>query len=120
GPFESFILLLGVGLAAWAGIFMLDQLLYRSHGLYRQQDMYPNRQARRFRWGAISAWVIAVAVGLLFTTSPFFNGPLATGIFASSSLELLIAFALGAILYPIFSRLGRANANDDKRGSLGV
>lgn len=120
GPFESFILLLGVGLAAWAGIFMLDQLLYRSHGLYRQQDMYPNSQARGFRWGAISAWVIAVVVGLLFTTSPFFNGPLATGIFASSSLELLIAFALGAILYPIFSRLGRVNANDDKRGSLGV
>jgi purine-cytosine permease-like protein len=98
GPFESFILLLGVGLAAWAGIFLIDQILFHRE-IYRATDMYPNLKAKRFRWCAVFAWLLAVAIGLLFTTSPFFTGPLAKGIFANSSLELLIAFALGLTLY---------------------
>ena len=98
GPFQSFILLLGVGLSAWAGIFLIDQILFRRE-IYRATDMYPNLKAKRFRWCAVFAWLLAVAIGLLFTTSPFFTGPLAQGIFANSSLELLIAFALGLGLY---------------------
>lgn len=98
GPFESFILLLGVGLAAWAGIFLLDQILFRQE-VYRATDMYPNLKAKKVRWCAVLAWLLAVATGLLFTTSPFFTGPLAKGIFANSSLELLMSFAVGLILY---------------------
>ena len=105
GPFESFIVLLGVGLAAWAGIFLAHQFWRsgRSKEAYPQALLYDAKASDgRVRggvsWAAIISWLVAVGVGLLFTTSPFFSGPLATGIFAESSLEVVFAFVVGAVL----------------------
>ncbi len=111
GPFESFLLLLGVGLAAWAGIFLSDQAFLRSRlGGYHPELLYdPNLSLGLIQRGwnpaAVTAWIVGVVVALLFTVSPFFQGPLATGIFATSSLELLIAFVVSGLIFTIWSLL---------------
>jgi cytosine/uracil/thiamine/allantoin permease len=45
------------------------------------------------------AWVVGIAVSLLFTSSPIFTGPLATGLFASTSLGYLLGAAVSACIY---------------------
>lgn len=103
GPFESFVVLLGIGLAAWAGVFAVHQLARRSGG-----DPYPDallygvagaRRAPPVRWAAVVAWALGVAIGILFTSSPLFVGPWATGVFAGSSLEVMVAFLVSAGVY---------------------
>lgn len=106
GPFESFVILLGVGLAAWAGIFLVHQVWRRPAGgtPYPEPLMYDRAAVDGHvrggvSWPAVWSWVIGVVVGLLFTSSPFFNGPFAKGVFAQSSLELLIAFTVAGGLF---------------------
>ncbi|MDA8198083.1 MAG: cytosine permease [Thermaerobacter sp.] len=110
GPFESFLVLLGVGLAAWAGAFL-------AHQLWRCQDPqnpYPDgwlygpaastgAAHRGVSWPAVIAWGAGVVVGLSFTSSPLFHGPFAYGIFASSSLEVVFAFIVSALLLVILT-----------------
>jgi cytosine/uracil/thiamine/allantoin permease len=59
-----------------------------------------------FNIPACIAWVVGIVVGLLFTASAFFTGPLATGIFASTSLGYLLGGAASIVLYlvlrPVF------------------
>ena len=54
-------------------------------------------------WRALLAWLAGVTVGLVFTVSPWFSGPLATGIFATSSLGYLLGFLVSALLYWLLS-----------------
>ena len=110
GPFESFLVLLGVGLAAWAGTFL-------AHQLWRRQDPenpYPDAwlygsagRAGGVSWPAVTAWGAGIAVGLSFTSSPLFHGPFAYGIFASSSLEVVFAFIVSGLLLLILSPRSR-------------
>ncbi len=121
-PFESFILLLGVGLAAWGGIFVAGQLRF-GYALERTLPSGDNRDSlfdprhstllvkKGIGWPGGIAWIISTAIGLLFTTSPFFSGPLAKGIFANSSLEILISFAIGGIVFYVLS-LFTSNSHD--------
>ena len=133
-PFESFIILLGVGLAAWAGIFVAGQLRFGcalqnaspgigTPGIGMPGTASPNTGMpggdsrgslfdpkcstllvrKGIGWPGVIAWTISAAIGLLFTTSPFFSGPLAKGIFADSSLEILISFAIGGIAFYVLS-----------------
>jgi NCS1 family nucleobase:cation symporter-1 len=59
-----------------------------------------------FNIPACIAWLAGIVVGLLFTSSAFFTGPLATGIFASTSLGYLLGAAVSIVLYlvlrPVF------------------
>ncbi len=113
GPFESFLILLGIGLAAWAGVFLVDQAWlrqarggYPEHLLCAGDGPSPPAAGRRVATDAVTAWLAGVAAGLACTSSPLFNGPLAHGPFAGSSLELAVAFGTsGAIL--ILWALGR-------------
>jgi len=110
GPFESFLVVLGIGLAAWAGVFLSHQLWRRAPGdAYSDRLLYARagdggKPTRTVNLPAVVSWIVGVVVGLLFTSSPFFNGPLATGVFASSSLEVVFAFVVAAGLYLATSR----------------
>ncbi len=120
GPFESFVVLLGVGLAAWAGVFLVDQVIMSRHNAndYSPSLLYPGTSATPIpgvKWPAVIAWIIGVMVGLLFTTSPFFNGPLAHGIFASSSLEVLFAFLAGGLMFLTLNRRFSSSARESDR-----
>ncbi|WP_287263902.1 cytosine permease [Thermogemmatispora sp.] len=102
GPFESFLQLLSDGLTAWAAVFVVDMLLRRG---YDARGLIETGPGSRYyyragvNWRALIAWLLGIVVGLLFTVSPWFTGPLARGIFASSSLGYLLGFVVSALVY---------------------
>lgn len=102
GPFESFLQLLADGLAAWAAVFLVDMALRRGYdeaGLVDTGPQSPYYYTRGVHWRAVAAWAAGILVGLAFTTSPWFSGPLAVGVFASSSLGYFIGFTVSALGY---------------------
>jgi NCS1 family nucleobase:cation symporter-1 len=102
GPFESFLQLLADGLTAWAAVFLVDMLMRRG---YDASSLTNTSSSGRYfytggiNWSAVTAWLLGILVGLAFTVSPWFSGPFAVGIFASSSLGYLIGFAVSALVY---------------------
>ena len=122
GPFIGFLVTLGVLLASWAGIFLVDFLLYRRDG-YDEHALYDASG----RYGSVNpAGVIAflvagfVGLGLVVSTASVFRwaGYLLwlpgmggkEGAIAFSSIGLLIAFAVAAVLYAVLSRAMRTTA----------
>lgn len=110
GPFTSFLQLLAAGLTTWAAIFLVDMLQRRSYdtrSLVNTTDTSNYYYQRGFNLPACLSWVIGVIVGLLFTQSTFFTGPLAIGIFANTSLGYLLGAAVSLILYAILRQVFR-------------
>jgi nucleobase:cation symporter-1, NCS1 family len=102
GAFESFLQVLADGLTAWAAVFLVDMLKRRGYDAAALTNTSP--ESRYFyqggvNWGALIAWLLGILVGLAFTVSPWFSGPWAVGIFASSSLGYLIGFVVSAVVY---------------------
>lgn len=99
GSLVSFLQILAAGLAAWAGICLVDAV--------RQKTVWrPLGEAAGWivpgsvvRWSALAAWVAGVVVALLFTASPWFRGPLARGVFAQSDAGYLLGLLTSIILY---------------------
>ena len=87
GSFVSFVELLACPLATWAAVFLVDMLFGGS------------RDEPRTAWPAGGSWAVGTAVGLLFTASPLFTGPLARGIFVGSSLGYFAGFLVSAALF---------------------
>lgn len=112
--FESFILLLGVGLAAWAGVFGADQMMYGRTRGYPATRMTPGPFAPRVRWEAVAGFGLGTVLGLMVTASPLFTGPWAGGIFLHSSLELVVAGVSAAVIY-ITGSLARRTAKPVKK-----
>lgn len=108
GALTSLLLLLADGLTTWAAIFLIDMIWRRSYDakslklLGRESAYY---YTGGFNLPACLAWLIGVIVGLLFTSSAFFTGPLAKGIFASTSLGYLLGAAVSAVLYLVLRTL---------------
>ena len=101
-PFESFLQLLADGLMAWGAVFLVDMLLRR--GYDSQGLLDPGRSGRYYyaggvHWPALLAWLVGIGVGLAFTSSPWFTGPFARGIFAASSLGYLLGFVVAGVMY---------------------
>lgn len=102
GSLTSFLLLLADGLTVWAAIFLIDMIWRRSYDTTSLNTT--SRESAYYYTGgfnipACAAWVIGIVVGLLFTSSTFFTGPLAKGIFASTSLGYLLGALVSAIIY---------------------
>ena len=102
GALTSFLLLLAAGLTVWAAIFLIDMIWRRGYDA-KSLNILGRESAYYYTGGfnipACVAWVVGIVVGLLFTSSTFFNGPLAKGIFASTSLGYLLGAAVSAVLY---------------------
>jgi purine-cytosine permease-like protein len=122
GPFVSFLQLLADGLMAWVGVFLIDMIWRRTYDPASLVDTTP--RGRYFYQGGFNliaciAWLAGVVVGLLFTASPFFNGPFATGIFASTSLGYLIGAAVSAVLYLVLRLATHASRHSELEASGG-
>jgi len=109
GPFESFLQLLADGLTAWAAVFLVDMVKRRGYDSSSLTNTSPT--SRYFykggvNWAAVIAWLLGILVGLAFTVSPWFSGPFAVGIFASSSLGYLIGFCVSALTYWVLLSIG--------------
>jgi nucleobase:cation symporter-1, NCS1 family len=110
GPFVSFVQLLADGLAAWGAIFLVDMLLrrgYDSQGLMEGSRRGVYYYTRGIHWPAGIAWALGILVGLVFTTSPWFTGPFATGVFAENSLGYILGFVVAGLMYWLLVRLER-------------
>jgi nucleobase:cation symporter-1, NCS1 family len=92
GNLESFLTLVGTGLAAWESLFIVNRLLGKA---VRSQLL----EKRMYHVCALVCWLAGFVLGLLFTDTALFHGPFAKGIFAQSSLGVLLSFLASGILY---------------------
>ncbi|PPH49039.1 allantoin permease [Rathayibacter sp. AY1C9] len=104
GPFQGFLITLGVPIAAWLGVFLADLLLRRRD--YDQEALYNSRG----RYGSVSAVPVALVLigaivgwGLVVNYSPGFEwegyllGSLGgrDGDWAGANLGVLVALVIG-------------------------
>ena len=104
GALSSFLLLLAAALTVWAAIFLVDMIWRRSYdtkSLNRGGSESAYYYTGGFNIAACIAWVVGIVVGLLFTSSTFFTGPLAKSspIFANTSLGYLLGAVVSIILF---------------------
>ncbi|MET7911169.1 cytosine permease [Streptomyces avermitilis] len=82
GSFIAFLSLLAVAFSAWVGVFGADMLRRREYDAEALLDT-TRTSAYWYRGGfspaAVAAWAVGLGTGLLFTTSDWFTGPLASG-----------------------------------------
>src|SRR6266496_3901239 len=108
GTFQGFLLVLGVPLAAWAAVFLVDLATLRRDG-YDVRALYAGGEAtaRAVNPGGVVAWLVGVVAGLGLITSTTrgftWLGWWAKGAFAGSSLGLLVAFVVAGLLYGLWA-----------------
>ena len=129
GPFQGFLITLGVPLAAWGAIFLVDLAMYRWREGYDERALYdPSARYGAVNPAGLIAWIVAVVVGLglvtstaaIFSWTGYLLGPFGgeEGAVGTSSIGLWIAFALAAIFYaalsPLFTRRSGAAPLPDR------
>jgi purine-cytosine permease-like protein len=123
GPFQGFLITLGVPIAAWCGIFLADLTLRRAP--YAESSLYdPRGRYGSFNWVAVGLIVAGTAIGWGLVTnklagwlswqgyllSPFGLGGKG-GAWASAGLGVVVALAIGYIGYALLSA-GRVRAQE--------
>ena len=115
-PFTSFLITLGVPVAAWAGIMIADLVLRR--GDYDDQALFdPHGRYGSVNWGAIATMVLATVVGwgLVVNTvsgtswnnwQGYLLGPIGgkSGEWAYANLGVLFAFVIGFLVTLVVQR----------------
>ncbi|MGL4859611.1 MAG: purine-cytosine permease family protein [Enterobacteriaceae bacterium] len=99
--FITFLIFCGVFLASWEAIFIMDYLWLRCHQGYAADALY-GEENRGVRVAPLACWLLGSLGGLLVSKTGFIDGPLATGIFADSSLGLFVAFLISWLSYTIY------------------
>lgn len=94
--FQLFLGLLGILLASWAAVFLIDYWLNRKAGY--ELELMKVKGRNQAQWPAVVSWGSGVVIGFLFTNTGFFDGPFAKGVFQDNSLGVMIAMAVSAIL----------------------
>ncbi|WP_163511330.1 purine-cytosine permease family protein [Fodinicola acaciae] len=117
GPFQGFLITLGVPMAAWCGIFLADMLIRRR--AYDDTDLFsPAGRYGGFHWSAIGTMVVATAIGwglVVNTSAPVFGwqgflldplglGPRTDGPWTYANLGVIAALVLGAAGQLLFAR----------------
>lgn len=116
GPFQGFLITLGVPIAAWCGIFIADIALRRRD--YAETELYDRRgRYGAVRWLPIALIVVGTAVGWGLVTNAFADwlgwqgyllGPLGlggpTGAWAGANLGVLASLVIGFLGILLFGR----------------
>ncbi|MEU4079292.1 allantoin permease [Streptomyces venezuelae] len=107
GSFISFLTLLAVAFSAWIGVFGVDMLRRRSYDAAALMDTtrasaYWYRGG--FAWQAMTAWAVALLVGLLFTKVDWFSGPLASSWIGENGLGWAATIVVAGVLYAVLPR----------------
>lgn len=114
GPFQGFLITLGVLLASWAAIFLVDLAMYRRRAGYAETDLY-DASGRYGAWNpaAVIAFVLASFIGLglvqssaaVFSWAGYLLAPFGgdDGAVAASSIGLWIAFLVAGVAYALLS-----------------
>lgn len=109
GPFTTFLALLAVGLTAWAGVVAVDlatRRVYDTKGLTDTGRGSPYWYTGGVNRPALCSWIIAIVLGLCFTTAAvgeqvWFAGPFAGTWLGRNSMGWLVAGLTGAGLHAI-------------------
>ncbi|MFI0984793.1 cytosine permease [Streptomyces exfoliatus] len=107
GSFISFLTLLAVAFSAWIGVFGVDMLRRRTYDAVALMDTtrtsaYWYRGG--FAWQAMTAWAVALVVGLLFTKVDWFAGPLASSWIGENGLGWAATIVVAGALYAVLPR----------------
>lgn len=116
GPFQGFLITLGVPIAAWCGVFVADIALRRRD--YAEAELYDRRgRYGSVRWLPIALIVVGTAVGWGLVTNSsaawlgwqgYLLGPLGlggtTGDWAYANLGVLVSLAIGFLGIVLFGR----------------
>ncbi|MEU2242076.1 cytosine permease [Streptomyces sp. NPDC018338] len=107
GSFISFLTLLAVAFSAWIGVFGVDMLRRRTYDATALMDTtrtsaYWYRGG--FAWQAMTAWAVALLVGLLFTKVDWFSGPLASSWIGENGLGWAATIVVAGALYAVLPR----------------
>ncbi|MFF1413436.1 cytosine permease [Streptomyces sp. NPDC058289] len=107
GSFISFLTLLAVAFSAWIGVFGVDMLRRTSYDGAALLDTTRSSAywyRGGFAWQAMTAWGLALMVGLLFTKVDWFAGPLATTWIGQNGLGWAAGIVTSAVLYAVLPR----------------
>ncbi|MFD4318091.1 cytosine permease [Streptomyces sp. NPDC058548] len=107
GSFISFLTLLAVAFSAWIGVFGVDMLRRRSYDAVALMDTTRSSAywyRGGFAWQAMTAWAVALLVGLLFTKVDWFSGPLASSWIGENGLGWAATIVVAGVLYAVLPR----------------
>ena len=108
GPFEGFLITLGVPIAAWCGVFLADLLLRQRD--YAEKDLYDSRgRYGAINWVAVGTTLVATFLGWGLVTNTFAAwlswqgylldplglGPKDSGPWTYANLGVLVALVVG-------------------------
>lgn len=116
GPFQGFLITLGVPIAAWCGVFVADIALRRRD--YAEAELYDRRgRYGSVRWLPIALIVVGTAIGWGLVTNGsaawlswqgYLLGPLGlggtTGDWAYANLGVLVSLVIGFLGIVLFGR----------------
>jgi purine-cytosine permease-like protein len=114
GPFQGFLITLGVPIAAWCGVFVAEVLLRRRN--YAEADLYdPRGRYGSVRWTAVVLVVVGTFLGWGLVTNTFAGwlswqgyllGPLGgrEGAWAFANLGVLVSLLVGFLGTLVLSR----------------
>ena len=110
GPFEGFLITLGVPISAWCGVFLADLLLRKRD--YAEKDLYDaSGRYGSINWVAVGTTVVATVIGWGLVTNTFADwlswqgylldplglGPKTNGPWTYANLGVFVALAIGFI-----------------------
>ncbi|RJO78379.1 thiamine permease [Nocardia panacis] len=114
-PFQAFLTVIGVPMAAWTGIFLTDLWQRRRHGYDRAALYRPDGAYGRVNRAGLGALIAASAVGLGLVTSAdphigrllgyLFTRAAREGSLGTSNLGVFVALGLAALIYALTHRV---------------
>ncbi|MER6391464.1 cytosine permease [Streptomyces sp. NPDC001523] len=107
GSFISFLTLLAVAFSAWIGVFGVDMLRRKSYDGRALLDTTAGSAywyKGGYAWQAMTAWGVALVVGLLFTKVDWFAGPLASTWIGQNGLGWVAGILTSGVLYAVLPR----------------
>lgn len=107
GSFISFLTLLAVAFSAWIGVFGVDMLrrpAYDGAALLDTTRTSAYWYRGGYAWQAMTAWALALVVGLLFTSVDWFSGPLSSTWIGQNGLGWVAGIVTSGLLYAVLPR----------------
>lgn len=111
GPFQGFLITLGVPVAAWSAIFVADIVMRKSD--YSESELFDEKgRYGKIKWPPIVIMIVATFVGFGFVTNTFASWLSWQGYFMSvigdswkySNIGIIFALAIGFFGHLIFGR----------------
>ncbi|MGH7776361.1 MAG: purine-cytosine permease family protein [Candidatus Dormibacterales bacterium] len=103
--YEDFLLLLGYWITPWLAVVLVDYWLKR--GRYAEATFFDKA---RNSWKGVVAMVVGIAASVPFWNQTLYTGPLPAAHPAIGDLSFIVGFGVSAILYTLFSLIGRRPA----------